>query len=61
MLHETYQLMSESLTVTRKIKNLKFESFKELELLMKKESNVLKKLMILLHHDLSTRNQKYLN
>ncbi len=61
MLHETYQLMSESLSVTRKIKNLKFESFKELELLMKKESNVLKKLMILLHHDLSTRNQKYLN
>ncbi len=58
MLHETYQLMSESLTVTRKIKNLKFESFKELELLMKKESNVLKKLMILRHHDLSTRNQK---
>ena len=45
MLHETFHLMNDSLTVARKIKNLKFGSFKELEILMKKESNYLKKLM----------------
>ena len=61
MLHETFHLMNDSLTVARKIKNLKFSSFKELEILMKKESSYLKKLMILLHHDLSTRNQKYMH
>ena len=44
MLHETFHLMSDSLAVARKIRNLKFESFKELEILMKKESNFLKKI-----------------
>ena len=45
MLHETFHLMNDSLTIARKIKNLKFSSFKELEILMKKESSYLKKLM----------------
>ncbi len=53
--------MSDSLAVARKIRNLKFESFKELEILMKKESNFLKKLMLVIHHDLTTRNDKYLH
>ena len=61
MLHETFHLMSDSLAVARKIRNLKFESFKELEILMKKESNFLKKLMLVIHHDLTTRNDKYLH
>ena len=61
MLHETFHLMGDSLAVARKIRNLKFESFKELEILMKKESNFLKKLMLVIHHDLTTRNDKYLH
>ena len=61
MLHETFHLMSDSLAVARKIRNLKFESFKELEILMKKKSNFLKKLMLVIHHDLTTRNDKYLH
>lgn len=61
MLYEVHQTMADSITVARKIRKYKWETFQELEKLMKLETNHLKKLMILLHHDLSSRNPRYMH
>ena len=58
---ETHQAMADSITVARKIRKYKWETFLELEKLMKLETNHLKKLMILIHHDLSTRNPRFMH
>ncbi len=61
MRSETLKIIKDALKVSKQIQGYRWKTFKELEILLRKESNILQALMLVTHRDLTTRNPRYLH